>query len=854
MTANGWAILYGLFRLALISTLLIIANSVYGESTLETFRKPTHWQVDEFDTYGSSDPKRYSDKSYRDDLKDCGYAKNCDGKDKEIFWMDLYHTGIDYDRKVRDEDTCINGGDNNKCVFSAASGRIARISRSGKNDQYMGNVVIIEHYQILPYFRIVYTLYAHLDWIDNNIKENNFIEAGQLIGEIGGTGKGDPEYWPPHLHFESKASDTLGPPEKSCETYRKTTGVNVLSFGYTSKHPSRCGYYDPSDFIDNDEYLFLSVVKFLNKKKPIPQEEIKNKISETYSSFPQTPPQGTSPTVLIGKVTDLRPDFDVFSDKGKDHEISANCDHCSGKPVDPGQEIYPRLTVQVANAHASKYKRKKKSDTIEGPIWWKIEGKTDWSLLASGEYTISNLKKNKERDETHIWTVPEYPGDILAMKACVDGDDEIWEEKEGNKRKKITGPDQSGTTNNCSRTERFYITPPAAPEVAANSTPTGAIEHGDCTQVTGWAKDADTPASLEVKVFTANPDGTNEQYLESFIASSNRADLGGEYGIEWAVPLSIQDRQSRKIVFYATNIPEGPNPAIGSVTLACPDDASGQTQPETPTAPSAPPSADTPATPPVTTPADPPETPPVVIPNTNAPDFTVSSLGLKEGNSVGYGSVIHPFCVIRNIGNITPSAGIRSAYYIDDVYRMDDGSDAGQLTPGRDQPEEVLNDSLYADAVGTRTLKCCVDYQGSVSESNEDNNCSTITFEVQAAPVETPPPPPEPTKSIAVTNPTPGEEWDSDRSHHIRWVSENVGSDKHVKISYSPDDGNTWYSIDDNTADDDSKEWDMPHDKNLCKHKDTSTARIRVMSVEYPEVSAISERFKIDYKKKHPDC
>lgn len=111
-----------------------------------------------------------------------------------------------------------------------------------------------------------------------------------------------------------------------------------------------------------------------------------------------------------------------------------------------------------------------------------------------------------------------------------------------------------------------------------------------------------------------------------------------------------------------------------------------------------------------------------------------------------------------------------------------------------------------------------------------------------------------PTRSIKVTNPEPGEEWESDRSHHIRWDTDNIGGDKHVMIRYSPDDGSTWYTIAESTSNDGSKEWDMEHDKNLCSHMDTDKARIKVISIEYPEIFTVSERFNIDYKRGNPDC
>jgi hypothetical protein len=501
---------------------------------------------------------------------------------------------------------------------------------------------------------------------------------------------------------------------------------------------------------------------------------------------PQTPPIGSSPQPIPGKRTDLQPDFDVFNTEG--NEISANCDHCSGKPIDPGQTVRTRLTVEVSNANASKNNRNDEHKKIDGRVWWKIEGKTGWKSINRGEYTIKKLKKGKKISETRDWSVPsDYPGDILAMKACVDTDDEIWEQNEDKKKKKITDPDQDGTTNNCSRTERFYIRPPETAQddtqaesqtgIVSNNAPTGAVENGDCAKVTGWAKDQDTPGSLEVKVFTANPDGTNEQYLESLVAAADRADLGGEYGIDWTVPLSFQDRQARKVVFYATNVPEGSNPVLGSVTLTCPDDAAEQEPADSSNTP--------PATPPVT---PPPPDPPVVPPSSNTTDLIVSSLGIKEGSVVDHNSVIHPVCVIRNVGNVTPSSGIRSAYYIDDVYRADDGSDAENLTPGHDQQEEVLNDDIRADTAGTRTLKCCADYQGSVSESDEGNNCATATFEVRP-PVA--PPPTGPDLIISSLGFKEGTSIKSGTRVHPYCVIRNIGNatpSSNIRTAYYIDD------------------------------------------------------------------
>jgi hypothetical protein len=169
-------------------------------------------------------------------------------------------------------------------------------------------------------------------------------------------------------------------------------------------------------------------------------------------------PTGIAPQPIVGNRTDLEPDFDVF-DAVTGKEVSSNCNKCSTKPLIPNQKVRARLTTQTFNANAVDFKRDSSSKSIEGYVWWKIEGKTDWSLLSNSmEYTITDLDKNTETNQSYYWYVPNYVGDVLAMKACVDGDDEIYEEGEGG-RVKISNPDQSGTSNNCSRTERFFIVP-----------------------------------------------------------------------------------------------------------------------------------------------------------------------------------------------------------------------------------------------------------------------------------------------------------------------------------------------------------------------------------------------------------
>ncbi len=111
------------------------------------------------------------------------------------------------------------------------------------------------------------------------------------------------------------------------------------------------------------------------------------------------------------------------------------------------------------------------------------------------------------------------------------------------------------------------------------------------------------------------------------------------------------------------------------------------------------------------------------------PDLIVTAVWLKEGSTIKKGSVVHPYCTVKNIGTAA-SGAFRIAYYINaDQYRDDDGVDP--LCAGCSATEYVSNNNIKLGDAGNRTLRCCADYKGEVSESNESNNCSTISFVVR---------------------------------------------------------------------------------------------------------------------------
>jgi hypothetical protein len=63
-------------------------------------------------------------------------------------------------------------------------------------------------------------------------------------------------------------------------------------------------------------------------------------------------------------------------------------------------------------------------------------------------------------------------------------------------------------------------------------------------------------------------------------------------------------------------------------------------------------------------------------------------------------------------------------------YKADDGSDRGELCAGCSKEEYNTGEPFVANAIGTWQVLACADYQGSVLELNEGNNCTSSSFYV----------------------------------------------------------------------------------------------------------------------------
>ncbi|MDX2099540.1 MAG: M23 family metallopeptidase [Leptolyngbyaceae cyanobacterium bins.59] len=94
-----------------------------------------------------------------------------------VFAKDYYHRGIDY------------GGGVGSPVMAPAAGRVALIGLESQGFKIHGNTVGIDHGQGIT------SIFLHLSRID--VKEGDFVQAGQRIGAVGATGA----VTGPHLHW-----------------------------------------------------------------------------------------------------------------------------------------------------------------------------------------------------------------------------------------------------------------------------------------------------------------------------------------------------------------------------------------------------------------------------------------------------------------------------------------------------------------------------------------------------------------------------------------------------------------------------------------------------------------------------
>jgi murein DD-endopeptidase MepM/ murein hydrolase activator NlpD len=94
-----------------------------------------------------------------------------------VFAKDYYHRGVDY------------AGSYGSAVRAPAAGRVALVGREANRFKVHGNCIGLDHGQGVE------SVYLHLSRID--VKEGDLVQAGQVIGALGGSGAATG----PHLHW-----------------------------------------------------------------------------------------------------------------------------------------------------------------------------------------------------------------------------------------------------------------------------------------------------------------------------------------------------------------------------------------------------------------------------------------------------------------------------------------------------------------------------------------------------------------------------------------------------------------------------------------------------------------------------
>jgi hypothetical protein len=68
------------------------------------------------------------------------------------------------------------------------------------------------------------------------------------------------------------------------------------------------------------------------------------------------------------------------------------------------------------------------------------------------------------------------------------------------------------------------------------------------------------------------------------------------------------------------------------------------------------------------------------------------------------------------------------------IYLTDDGTQASTLTAGASAWEETISPVTLPNVAGACTAYFCADYQGAIAESDETNNCASLSFTLQPRP------------------------------------------------------------------------------------------------------------------------
>ncbi len=119
---------------------------------------------------------------------------------------------------------------------------------------------------------------------------------------------------------------------------------------------------------------------------------------------------------------------------------------------------------------------------------------------------------------------------------------------------------ESNTGNNCSAGVQITVTD----DSPVSQEPEGSFESANCSAFSGWAKDPDTTAPIDVHFYADGPSGTGT-YIGSTLANIYRDDLSysdKNHGFSFALPDSLNDGGEHQIYVYAIDSNGGENPLL----------------------------------------------------------------------------------------------------------------------------------------------------------------------------------------------------------------------------------------------------------------------------------------------------
>jgi len=190
------------------------------------------------------------------------------------------------------------------------------------------------------------------------------------------------------------------------------------------------------------------------------------------------------------------------------------------------------------------------------------------------------------------------------------------------------------------------------------------------------------------------------------------------------------------------------------------------------------------------------------------PTVNLVPTALEVPGTVTAGGEYRVRFAFQNVGNSLPRVGARGVYQLrgpgtNNVWlnQTDDGSDPEDLVPGRVQWEETKSPLRAPTIAGRYEQRVCLDYQQSVIETSEDDNCISRSFLVVAPLL------PDLIVTFIEIDPWRDDSIQKGREHHPTMKIKNVGSGpvttniRSAYYWYGPSTGNVWQQIADDGTD-----------------------------------------------------